>query len=266
MNEFAVFYHTCDKYSDLWEHFCYFFKKYWPDYDGKIYVNSEEKDFSYPGLNIINLKVGKMDFAKREIAGVSRVTEPYILLMMDDLFLMGKVETEAFDEYFNYFKSANADSLVFRKFSTYEVTIPVNVREAEVVIPPSVDMFTSQLALWKKESFLRYLNEDDGPWETEYFGTMRANLSHLKLICTAEKVIPSISEGGLHYGKWVQPMIDFLNEENYHEIDFSKRGIYKPVKRTLKERIKFKVRSYTANSRRQIFKMVRKARKYYWQR
>lgn len=265
MKNLAVFYHTCDKYSDMWEPFCYFLKKYWPEYDGKIYINSEEKDFEYPGLNIINLKVGTMDFAKREIVGLKRVKEDNILLMMDDLFLMGKVKNSVFEEYYDYFVSSNIDSLVFRKFPTYEVTIPVNVRKAEVVIPPSIDMLSSQLALWKKESFIKYLNPDDGPWEMEWFGSIRANLSHLKLVCTDEEVIPSLPEGGLHIGQWVPEMVKFLKQEKY-DIDLEKRGFYTPRKPTLSKRIKFKVRNYFSKSRIQIIKMIIQNKKYYWSR
>lgn len=193
-NDFAVFYHTCDKYSDLWEHFCHFFKKYWPDYTGKIYINSEEKEFDYPGLNIVNLKVGVRNFSDREIAGLKLVEEQNILLMMDDLFLMGAVDVEALNEYYSYFLEADLDSLCFR--NCYETTFPVNVRQARAVVPPSVNMLSSQLAFWKKESFISFLNCDDGPWEMEWFGAMRANLSHLKLVCTEENVIPSLPGGG----------------------------------------------------------------------
>lgn len=268
MKDFAIFYHTCDKYSDLWEHFCYFFKKYWPDYKGKIYLNSEEKDFSYEGLNIINLKVGTCDFSEREIRGLKRVEEENILLMMDDLFLMGKVDTQAVAEYYKYFVESNIDSLIFRKFPSFEATIPVNVRQAEVVVPPSTDMFSSQLAFWKKDIFISLLNSNDGPWEMEYFGTIRANLKHHKLVCTPENVIPSIPPGALHYGQWNEEIIHFLEKEQYNKIDYKIRGIYNPKNRknSIKKRLKFQYRNYFSPSRKQIINLIFKDLKYYWSR
>lgn len=266
MNQnFAVFYHTCDKYSDLWEHFCFFFKKYWPEYDGIIYVNSEEKDFSYPGLNIVNLKVGVCDFSDREIRGLKKVKEDNILLMMDDLFLMGKVDTAAVKEYYDYFVKAELDTLVFRKFKSYLATIPVNCRKAEIVIPPSNDMYSSQLAFWKKDVFMSLLNPADGPWEMEWFGSMRANLSHVKMACTPENCIPSLPEGGLHIGRWVPKMIEFLHNENYTKIDFNIRGYYKPVSNApLKKRIKMKWRNFFSPSSFQIYKMLLNQRKFFF--
>lgn len=266
MKEFAIFYHTCDKYSDLWEPFCDHFSKYWPDYKGNIYFNSEEKDFHYDGLNIINLKVGMHGFSEREILGLSKVKEENILLIMDDLFFMGSVDVKALYEYYDYFLNADLDSLVFRDFPSYETKIPVMMRKAQVVIPPSIDMLSSQLAFWKKDSFVKLLNPDDGPWEMEWFGAMRANLSHLKLVCTNEPVIPSLPEGGLHRGKWVAEMVDFLKKEKYDKIDFDKRGFYTQIRPKITDRIKFKIRCYTAKSRRQIIKMIRANKKYYWNR
>lgn len=265
MNEFAIFYHTCDKYSDLWIPFCHFFKKYWPEYTGKIYVNSEEKDFDYPGLNIVNLKVGIRNFSDREIEGLNRVKEEYILLMMDDLFLMGNVDHNSVNEYFQFFKESNLDSLVFRELKSFEVTVPLNFKSAKIVIPPSIDMCSSQLAFWKKESFLKILHPADGPWEMEWFGSMRANLMHLKLACTSENVIPSLPEGGLHVGKWVSEMIEFLKEEKY-EIDLNLRGIYKPQKTTLKKRIKFQQRNWFSKSRIDLIKLLYLKSKYFWNR
>jgi hypothetical protein len=265
--DFAIFYQTCDEFSDLWEPFCDFFIKYWPDYSGKIYVNSEEKDFSYPGLNIINLKVGSTKkFSARAIAGLKKVKESNILLMMDDLLLMGPVDEVALSEYYNYFVSADLDSLVFRIFPSYEARIPVNVRNTHIVIPPSTDMFSAQLAFWKKDSFMKLLNPDDGPWESEWFGSMRANLSHIKLACTDENVIPTLPSGGLHRGKWVKEMVDFLATENYSKINFNDRGFYAPKKATFNERIRFKIRCYVGKSRKDIIKMICKNRRYYWNR
>lgn len=263
---FAIFYHTCDKYSDLWIPFCDFFKKYWPDYKGIIYFNSEEKDFAYEGLNIVNLKVGIRDFSDREIEGLKRVNEDFILLMMDDLFLMGSVDNKGIEEYFNFFLKMNLDSLVLRKLESYEVTVPLNFRNAEIVIPPSIDMLSSQLAFWKKESFIRCLNVDDGPWEMEWFGSMRANISHLKLACTSENLIPSLPGGALRIGKWDPAYIAFLKSENYH-IDFDKRGIYSSIPdKNLVNRLKFQKRNWVSKTRLNLIQLLWSKRQYFWNR
>lgn len=270
-SKFAIFYHTCDKYSDLWEHFFFFLKKYWPEFvtgGGKIYLNSENKSFEYPGLNIINLRVGTCDFSEREIRGLNCVKEDYILLMMDDLFLMGQVDALALEEYFDYFMEANLDTLIFRKLSTFVETIPVHMRQAQVVIPPSIDMYSSQLAFWKTSVFKSLLNPHDGPWEMEWFGSMRANFSHLRMVCTDEPVIPSLPGGALRIGRWDPQYISFLEKENYHKIDYSVRGILgeAPTSNTIKKRLKFQWRNFFSPSRLDIIRLMWRNRKYYWNR
>ncbi len=266
MNEFAIFYHTCDKYSDLWIPFCDFFKKYWPDYSGKIYINSEEKDFDYNGLNIVNLKVGVRNFSDREIAGLQKVEEDYILLMMDDLFLMNKVDSKLVEEYFQFFLKCNLDTLVLRNASPNEVTVPLNFRKVEILIPPSVDMLSSQLAFWKKIKFIECLNVDDGPWEMEWFGSMRANVNHLKTAYTNDNAIPSLPGGALRVGKWDPQYIEFLENEKYI-IDFSKRGVYdENTPNTLKKRIQFQIRNWFSKTRWNLIILLWSKRKYYWSR
>lgn len=43
---------TCDSYKDCWELFFCLFKKYWPENDCRIILNTESESFTYDGLNI----------------------------------------------------------------------------------------------------------------------------------------------------------------------------------------------------------------------
>ena len=56
--EFSILINTTDSFSDCWEPFFKLFCKYWPDYDGKIYLNTETKTFNYKNLNIISVQNG----------------------------------------------------------------------------------------------------------------------------------------------------------------------------------------------------------------
>ena len=55
-SNFSILVNTTDSFSDCWNPFFKLFKKYWPNYGGKIYLNTEIKDFKYEGLNIICIK------------------------------------------------------------------------------------------------------------------------------------------------------------------------------------------------------------------
>ena len=54
--KYSVLVNTCDKFEDCWNPFFKLFCMYWQDYKGKIYLNTEYKDYSFPGLDIISVK------------------------------------------------------------------------------------------------------------------------------------------------------------------------------------------------------------------
>ena len=51
-NNFVVLINTCDKFEDCWIPFFKLWSLYWKNYNGTIYLNTEYKDFNYPGLEI----------------------------------------------------------------------------------------------------------------------------------------------------------------------------------------------------------------------
>ena len=43
MKDLAVFVSSSDNYSDIWDLFFDLFYKYWPEYKGKIYLQTQKK-------------------------------------------------------------------------------------------------------------------------------------------------------------------------------------------------------------------------------
>lgn len=98
--KFSIIFCTCDNYSDLWHNFFTLFKKYWPEYDGKIYLNTESKSFSFSGLDIVNLPERSLSKAWSNMLYhvLQYVEEEYILIILDDLFLKSHVRVAALNE------------------------------------------------------------------------------------------------------------------------------------------------------------------------
>lgn len=236
MNTCPIFVSSSDAYADLWPLFFDLFKKYWPEYEGVIYLNTETKEFKYEGLNIICTQVGKNTFGNTFRSGLAKVDAPYLMLIMIDYIFMGKINHELLTNYFEYFKQQKIDSLCLVPSQFFNIE-KLAYKDLYQVIPPSKDMFSYQIAFWKKSILFEMALPHETPWLSEWYGTVRANKMKLKLAFTAtERPIPYLMEGALHKGKWVSPMITFLNEIGY-KIDFSKRGLFveKPI--TIKERI-----------------------------
>ena len=63
--KYSIVVNTCDSYSDCWEPFFKLFSVFWKDCKGEIFLNTEYKDYSFPGLDIIPTKVcEKRNFPK----------------------------------------------------------------------------------------------------------------------------------------------------------------------------------------------------------
>lgn len=245
MNDFSIFVSSSDNYSDIWDLFFDMFQKFWPEFQGKIYLQTETKDYRHDGLNIECTKVGKHRFFGETLrAGLAKVKEDNILLFMIDYMIMGKVDDDKIKDYFRFFLAHDCDSLCLYP-QQYVTNQPTEHADLIRAVPPCGKvMFGYQVAFWKKNVL-----EDMGalphenPWMSEWYGCDRAEKMKLHIVCTRKgiKPIPYDARGCLHQGKWLTNAIEVLEKINY-PMDFSKRGIYDDSKgyRSMSYRLRIK--------------------------
>ena len=240
--DFPIFISSADSYDDLWPVFFDFFKMNWPEFDGTIYLNTEEKEYKHEGLNIHCTQVGKLgSFGKVFRAGLDQLPSDHLLLIMIDYLLMGKVNDKDVYQYYDFFLSSNLDSLCLVNLDFREVK-PTNSENIDIVCPPTPNMFSYQIAFWNKKILYQMALPHENPWTSEWYGTKRANKMNIKLGCLSKKVempIPYDQPGCVHTGKWLGNAIEYLQKMNY-SVDFTKRGIYEDLPLTIKKRIKAK--------------------------
>lgn len=210
---------------------------------GVIYLNTENKDFQYEGLNIVCTKVGNLKtFGAEYRAGLDKIDSPYVMVMMIDYFFMGKVDNEKLESYYEYFLKEKLDTLclVHQKYREYKLTENDDLLE---VVPPSKDMFSYQISYWKKETLYEMALPLEDPWLSEWYGTKRANIMRIKMACVknGRNPISYLGSGALIKGKWEEESVEFLKAKNI-SVDFDKRGYHKdepiPFGLKLKRRIK----------------------------
>ena len=125
MSSFSIFVSSSDSYSDIWDVFFDMFQKMWPEYNGTIYLQTQEKEYHHEGLNIVSTKVGKMkDFGTTLHTGLDKIKEDAFLFMMIDYLFMGRVNDAKMEEYFKFFQAKDADSLrlIEESFDHFEKT------------------------------------------------------------------------------------------------------------------------------------------------
>lgn len=239
-----IFLSSSDAYSDIWELFFMLFIKYWPEYTGTIYFNTQKKEIKVNGLNIVCTKLGHLgSFGKEMRACLDRIDSEDVILMLIDFFFMGKVNDEKIREYFNFFKINNLDTLNFKHYESlnqYETENP----DLVMVTPPAPHVFFNyQIAFWKKSVLYEMVLPHENPWTSEWFGTQRAEKMNIKQVLVKRDVGSPITyheSGCLARGQWHPAAVDFLNQQSIH-IDFSVRGIANQGKpQSLLKRFKIK--------------------------
>ena len=242
MNRYTIFIDSIDSYSDIWPVFFDMFYRYWPDFEGTIFLNTETKTYKHDKFDIVCTEIGKFnDYGKRFRAGLDMTESDWVMYFPIDCIFMGQVETNKLDHYFNFFKENDLDSFSLA-YQSYRELKQTDVKGVSLVIPPTSNMFSTQIAFWKKSTLYQLILPHENPWSAEWFGTKRANKMKIKLACPSTKNDnPLIYDlhGCLGQGKWLSNAIEHLQKLNY-QVDFEQRGYFSEPVLTIKYRLKQK--------------------------
>lgn len=232
--DFAILVNTTDSFSDCWLPFFKLFKIFWPDYSGKIYLNTETKEFKYEGLNIISVKSGLTNesWSKCLQYAINQIEEDRFIYMQEDYFLHSKVNHKSILEFYGLFKGGNFDCLHLTDQCTKG---PFNIdidNENLWEIKKGADYRVStQAAFWKKNTILNIIRPWESGWDFEKFGTIRSVKSINRIMCVNQdiykkninEILPYIFTGIIK-GKWKHEVLPLFKEHQI-EVDFKDRGL-----------------------------------------
>ncbi len=225
---FAVFVSSSDAYADIWDVFFDHFVKFWPGYRGPVYLNTESATYRREGLEVVCTGVGRhRHFGAALHAGLDRVPHEAVLLLMIDYVFMAPVDEAKLARCYRAFREEALDTCclcpqAYRRMSASRQAGLFSVR------PLSNHMFSFQAGFWRKEVLRRMVAPHETPWTAEFYGTWRANLLPLRMSVTDAATAPIryLPEGALRTGRWVRPMVDFLEAEGA-AVDFARRGLFR---------------------------------------
>lgn len=96
--KYSILVNTCDNFEDCWNPFFTLFKKYWSDYAGTIFLNTEYKTYEYSGLTIVPIQgclKNKYPRTKRPTWSqclkwaLESINTDIILYLQEDYFIKG---------------------------------------------------------------------------------------------------------------------------------------------------------------------------------
>ena len=238
-NKFSILINTCDKFEDCWDPFFKLFSMYWPDYKGRIYLNTEYKDYSYPGIDIIAVKCCAKHNIPRNIRttwsqclkwALESIDDDIVLYMQEDYFIKDFVKNDIVSKYVSLMhKHKNIHCIHI----TDQAVIPDNKSQYEnlyEVVLKQRYRISCQAALWRRDVLMSYIREYESAWQFEEFGSKRAAILRHNFYVVDKnwvklnefEIIPYVFTG-IVQGHWYEEVIP-LFERHSILIDYSKRG------------------------------------------
>lgn len=237
MKDYSILINTTDSFEDCWVPFFTLFKTYWPDYTGKIYLNTETKVFTYPGLDIISVQNNlatpevRITWSECLIRALNSIDSEVFLYMQEDYFLKDTVKNDIVSKYVAMMHTnTQIDCIHLTDQAVHLDTKSDEFEGLYTVEAKQRYLISCQAALWKKSCLLSFLRSYENAWQFEEFGSQRAAIlkpaiygvdkSWIKL--DTFEIIPYLFTGIIQ-GRWYEPVVD-LFAKHHLKVDFSKRG------------------------------------------
>jgi hypothetical protein len=235
---FSILVNTTDSFEDCWIPFFSLFKKFWPGFDGVIYLNTETKNFSFAGLNIIsvqnNLNTPGDTPAWSEclVRALNSIPESIILYMHEDYFLHDFVKNDLINEFATLISTNSIDCIHLTDQATpgpFHKSYYKGLLEIDKKAPYRI---STQAALWRRDVLKQYIREHESAWQFEHYATKRAWILKHNLFNVdtntyrkdQNEIIPYILTGVIR-GKWNKEVVNLFMSNDLIP-DYPIRGFY----------------------------------------
>jgi len=226
----AIVVSTCDAYNDLWSPFFTLFQRFWSDNPYPVYVNSETLDCNAEDVKITTLKATdtNVSWTRRLMQALDRIDAEYIIFMLDDFFLYDKVDTAQVIQCIEYMrKNTQIGGIYFSRLEAF--TEQCDLPGLEKLKDDAITKVNLTMGLFRKSTFLYYLNHDESAWEYE-INSLDRSLDRSETFYAFSRHTPvpipySFNEYGLIAGKWFK-QTESLFEKLGIKHDFSLRGFH----------------------------------------
>lgn len=238
MKNYSILVNTCDRFEDCWDAFFKLFSIYWPMYEGRIYLNTEYKSYTYPNLDIVAIKGCRAKQDAHSITwseclkrALDAVETDIVLYLQEDYFFNELVKSDIVESFASLMKenedihcihltdqAVKAEKKSLKYWNLYEVGLKQRYR------------ISCQAALWKKEVLMSYIKSYENAWQFEEFGSKRAALLRHNFFVVDNKwvqkgnfeIIPYVFTGIIH-GKWFEEVVPLFKKHDI-KMDYEIRG------------------------------------------
>jgi hypothetical protein len=225
----AIIVQSCDKYSDLWKPFYHFFHKNWPDNKFTVYHLSETSKLSHEKITDISAGLNKT-WSEMLIAALKQIEQDYVLLLLEDYFLLNRVNNDRFYQLLSIAENTEAAFIRIFPVPGPDYDHP-EFLEVGIIKKDSPYSISTQATIWNRKVLLRFLRPEESAWDLEIKGSKRA--FEIKQPFLSLKVThKGRAESGdypfnyfctaVYKGKWMKGALELCRREGI-EIDLRRR-------------------------------------------
>lgn len=200
---------SCDAYADVWPPLLQGLQRHWPDNAFAKYLVTNQQRPELAGVSVI--AVGNdVSWSDNLRYALDRVTEPYVLLNIDDLILSATVDHAAVMAVVSQLVESGGNYLRLNP------TPPGNPGPGGVGLVPPGDIYRSStvFSLWRKEVLQTVLQPGESAWHFEIVGSARTDafgewfaskrflLSYVNLVIKGKvdpRALAALSRSGISY-------------------------------------------------------------------
>lgn len=208
---------SCDKCCDLWEPFFTLVKRHWPDFDYRVYLCTDSKQFSSEGFDVscpLNMRADST-WSENLMALLEQVDEEYVLLMLEDFWLKVDVDINRLHRYEQMMqedKNIGFICLVHQLEPSEENPISSDYPELIEYGFRTPYRVTTQAGLWRRDYLQSLLRRHESAWWFEMFGSKRSRKSFYSSYVVRDSVF-SYDEGGVlfrgsYVSEYVKPFVE----------------------------------------------------------
>lgn len=228
VTEMAILISSCDKYQDVWSPFFSFFFKYWEDCPYNIYLLTNHLKFEHPKVKSICVGDDR-DWSSSFRKAINSIDEQYLMVLIEDYFLLNDVNTDVINDFFNYMLEREVD--YFRLFpcpGPGKITDNIGSHKIGTIASGEPYRTSLQAAIWNKELIDKILVDGESAWEFEVDGSKRSDGMADKFMSISRESIKRLPFNyfctAVVKGRWVKKAIELCRRHGV-SVDLNSRPI-----------------------------------------
>ena len=211
---------SCDKYADLIGPFATLWRKFWPDCPFETVLVTETAPAE--GFDRVICTGAGKPWCAMLVEALDQVDTLYVMLLMNDYFLVGSVDTDNMLRRLGQAKRFDAANL--RLMPNPPGRAPFGSSEERLLEFPKNVAYcvTCQTGFWNRAYLRGIAARCLSAWEFERYGSFMVADEKRPLLVTPTKEFPFVD--AVHKGYWETFGVQAL-KDNGIAYDFSKRGL-----------------------------------------